>query len=159
VSFIGFFWLILIFFVISVGPQRGHFWLSWKVYYAKLNSLLDEYEATTMMCVPTVTEVLHAKGAIRSVGSQRDPAIFEKPMLDTVFINTYKATTLMRNMPATSAKWKEWEVCVPLSICVYICEDHVCICMYTHAHENIHTYAHWQNVQSDKSVCVSVVGG
>jgi len=142
-----------------VVPQRGHFWLSWKVYYAKLNSLLDEYEPTTMMCVPTVTEVLHAKGAIRSVGSQRDPAIFEKPMLDTVFINTYKATTLMRHMPAISAKWKEWEVCVFLYIYVYICEDHVCICMYTHAHAYIHTYAHWQNVNSENSLCVGAVGG
>jgi hypothetical protein len=35
---------------------------------------------------------------------------FEKPVLDTVFVNTYKMAVLMSHMPEEAKSWKEWQV-------------------------------------------------
>ena len=101
--------------------QRGYFWITWKTYYARVNLLLDEYDSP-LMCVATVTEVLHAKGVIRCVGPTGDTENFEKPMLDTVFINTPKIAMLMASMPSECHGWKPWQV-----LHVFVC---VCVCMY-----------------------------
>ena len=89
--------------------HRGHFWITWKIFFKKMNEFIDKSDSS-VICMPTVVEVLHAKGIIRCVGPTKDPDTFEKPMLDTVFINTYQVAALMLEMPEESKEWKEWQV-------------------------------------------------
>ena len=89
--------------------HRGHFWITWKIFFKKVHEFIDKSDSS-VICIPTVVEVLHAKGIIRCVGPTKDPDTFEKPMLDTVFINTYKVAALMLEMPEESKEWKEWQV-------------------------------------------------
>jgi hypothetical protein len=124
---------------------RGHFWITWKVYFAKLIAALDEYEGT-MLCVPSITEVLHAKGIIRSVGPGAGIDTFEKPMLDTVFINSSKVASLMTTMPVESKSWSQQQVRVSVCMCVCMCEiEYVSkrVCVYMDSiptHTHTHTY-------------------
>ena len=45
---------------------RGHVWISWRIFFSKLNAALDAW-GSPLMCVQTVVEVLHAKGEVFSV--------------------------------------------------------------------------------------------
>jgi len=75
-----------------------------------VNEVLDELQATPMMCVQTVTEVLHALGVIRCVGPTKDKDSLEKPVLDTVVINIFRSAQLLCAMPEECHSWKEWQV-------------------------------------------------